>query len=251
MISSVHNSIIQHAIKLGKYRKYRKKHHSFIMESETHIIDIANQNPLSIDQLIISESYILETSKFPVYIPKKIVSPNVFKHIQQTKTSKGLLAILKKPNWHFDLLKKSNRIVYVDGIQQPFNLGAIVRNATAFKMDAIVMKPETVDLFHPESLRASAGTALTLPSYTYSLPKLKKLFPTHTLITLDPRGTIQIHSLNIPKYFIVAFGPEKGFQDIPKHSQSVVIPMSNNLDSLNVASCSAIIFYYLKNSPQI
>lgn len=94
----------------------------------------------------------------------RVVDENLFKRIASTVTSQGVIALARLPEWDFSRLFESERpVVVLDGLQDPGNVGAILRSAEAFGAGGVVFAAGTASPFHPKTIRASAGSLFRLP----------------------------------------------------------------------------------------
>ena len=140
LYSSVHNDKIKELKKL-KEKKYRDQLGKYIVEGD-HLIKEA-------DQLGIWEcAYILDGKDVDINAPKNYVTKEVLKYITDLETP-TMIGIVKK-------VTKDNigdKIVILDNIQDPGNLGTIIRSAVAFNADTIVLSNDTVDLYNSKVIR--------------------------------------------------------------------------------------------------
>ncbi len=143
----------------------------------------------------------------------------------------------------------SYRVLALDGIENPQNLGMIIRSATAGYIDAIILpKKGSASLVSALTIKASVGTIFKLPIIeSNSLYKsLKALESKSTLISLELSSQENLFSLDIPKYAIFILGNEsRGVsEEISKLSElKVKIPMNRDVESLNVAITASLISF--------
>lgn len=180
-----------------------------------------------------------------------LVSDEVFKDISDTKSPQGILGVLEQRYEKIEDLDIENmkKTLYLDGIQDPGNMGTIIRTADAFGFDCIFIKSGTVDPFGPKVVRATMGSIYRVPIYylndhIYELKKLKKqgyiLYSTY----LD--GSTPIKDVDYNNRFIITIGNESlGVSDevIEISDELIKIPMEGNAESLNAAIASSIIMY--------
>jgi RNA methyltransferase, TrmH family len=245
MITSKDNPKIKHIKKLLSNSKYRKEQNAYVLENQNFIEDTLNQSPHLILEIIHANNP--ESIKDRLHSNTELteVSDEVFKTLPNVKTSFGALAICKIEQ--SERPKTPSTIIYLDTINKPNNLGAILRNAAAFNCNLVALSPNSTDPYHPESIRASAGHIQKTPIVTSTLDELIKTYPNHNIYTLDSNATKGIEDIPIKKPALFIFGSEKGISDdIKKHIQSGTtckISIQQNVDSLNVAATTAIILY--------
>lgn len=143
-------------------------------------------------------------------------------------------------------LPDSFRLLALDGINNPQNLGMIVRSAAASKIDGIVLPRRNSTKLSPLVMKASAGTLFKIPIYyCEDLSEILTLSDT-AIITLSSHAKDDIHSLKIPSRSIFVLGNEsEGVSDavMRASTHSVSIPMHRGVESLNVAVTAGIVSF--------
>jgi len=167
-------------------------------------------------------------------------SPALFNDISDTKTSQGILALFERPRTTLDQLfaRADSVVVALDGVQDPGNVGTIVRLAAAFDAAGVAILPGSADPFGPKAIRASAGAILNVPCVPSSRDEL--LARGWPLFAADARG----EAIDPPaRGAILAFGSEGAgvSEEIARVAQKIAIPMSSRVESLNVAASAAIL----------
>ena len=140
-----------------------------------------------------------------------------------------------------------HKIVYLDQINDPGNLGTILRTAVAFDYDAVVLSKGSVDLFNEKVIAASKGAIFLIDAFVGELDEIKD---GHQVIvsTLDEES-IFLNECHKPKDFVLVLGNEShgvSPEIIKKADQLVKIEMNDVIDSLNVAIAGAILMNYFK-----
>jgi RNA methyltransferase, TrmH family len=242
------NKYVKLALKL-KTKKYREEENRFIVEG----IRFVEEAILSgyIDYILFSQK-LFKTSDperaMNTDCPKFEVENELLKEICDTENPQGIAAVVKKKNWKFHE-EANDFIVIADGIQDPGNLGTIIRTADAAGAGAVVITKGTVDVYNDKTLRATMGSIFHLP--IISAPNFSELANTLT----DMGYEIYAASLESSKYIYdcdfksksaLLLGneangiPEEHMEFITK---KIKIPMPGGSESLNVASAAAIIIY--------
>ena len=164
LYESVNNSKIKELKKLNT-KKYRDESGLFLIEGE-HLIKEAYQS----DNLI--SLIVLDGNDIDINIDKIIVNEKVMKYISNLECPPKVIGICHK-------LTKSDigsKVLVLDNIQDPGNLGTIIRSAVAFNFDTILLSKDTVDLYNPKVIRASQGMIFHLNINTCDVEsKLKEL----------------------------------------------------------------------------
>lgn len=246
MITSADNPHIKHIKKLLSSKKYRVEAQQFIAQNPKVIQSIAEHHPKAILKV-----YIDETSENPfVDIQADVLPAPLFKSLSSLKTPQGLLAVIQMPTYTADLAQIQNAFI-LDQVQSPANIGAIIRNAVAFGIDAIFTTPNTADPYHPESVQASAGTVLNIPIHTLT-PDILNQVSNYHILGLRKNNSRPLEQLNKTDKKLFVFGSEGSGIQTPwlndKMTQYIAIPISDSVESLNVAATSAIIGYFTRNS---
>ena len=174
------------------------------------------------------------------------------------KLTRGMLCAMKrKPLADVkNLCKDKSRIVILDEVMNPTNVGAIIRSAAALGMDAVILTPGCSDPLYRRAARVSMGTVFQI-EWTFatdnSLDEIKSLgFKTVAMALKDNSLSINDPRLTNENKLAVIMGTEgDGLSDktISDCDYTVKIPMYHGVDSLNVAAASAVAFYQLGNRP--
>lgn len=174
------------------------------------------------------------------------------------KLTRGMLCAMKrKPLIEaVALCKGKSRIVVLDKVMNPTNVGAIIRSAAALGMDGVLLTPGCSDPLYRRAARVSMGTVFQI-EWTFlkddSLEEIKALgFKTVAMALKDDSVSINDKRLTAEEKLAVVMGAEgDGLSDntIAGCDYTVKIPMYHGVDSLNVAAASAVAFYQLGNRP--
>lgn len=244
MISSSQNDRVKYWVSLRE-KKNRDIQKEYIIEGE-HLVQEAYKN--SFLKTIIYTNKLNDNYK---NIELVEVSENIMKKISTTQTPQNIAGIARY--FEEEYIKETNKIIVLDGVQDPGNAGTIVRNSLAFGYNLVFFSTNSVDIYNPKFIRATQG-------YFYSLKII--------------RGEIIkfINNLKENNYQIIATFLDKESQDIrdfipnSKHcivfgnegqgiseevialsNDKIIIKMEENMDSLNVAVASGIVMYTFKN----
>jgi len=198
------------------------------------------------EEIVIEGPKAVADAKTAGWTPALIVGEDVvfsealFNDISDTKTSQGIVALFERPRATLDQLfaRGDSVVVTLDGVQDPGNVGTIVRLAAAFDASGVAVLPGSADPFGPKAIRASAGAILAVPCVPASRDEL--LARGWPLFAADARG----EAIDPPaRAAILAFGNEgSGLSDqIARAARKIAIPMSGRVESLNVAASAAIL----------
>ncbi len=175
------------------------------------------------------------------------------------KLTRGMLCAMRRkllPSVK-DICENKSRIVILDKVMNPANVGAIIRSAAALGMDAVLLTPGCSDPLYRRAARVSMGTVFQI-KWTFmpsdSLDEIKSMgFKTAAMALKDDSVSVDDPELLQEEKLAVIMGTEgDGLSDqtIKRCDYTVKIPMHNGVDSLNVAAASAVAFYSLGNRRQ-
>jgi TrmH family RNA methyltransferase len=230
MIESLTNTKIKYAVKL-KQKKYRNEYNQFLIEGE-HLIIEAQKSDLIDTIFYTSGDYSVNAYQ---------VSNQVFSKISELGNDHGVIAICNKPK----NLPISKKILLLDGVQDPGNLGTLIRTAAAFGFKTIIAE-NSVDYYNEKVIRSSQGALFYVNLIEDSIIDFVRnngdyhVFGTDVLNGKDIRNT----SFKYDKLAIVLGNEGSGVRPIVKDivKENIYIPMSET-ESLNVAIAGAIIMY--------
>lgn len=180
------------------------------------------------------------------------VTPAIMAEISDTETPQGVMAVLWQPDYALaDVLPpgQSSLVVVVDGVQDPGNLGTIVRSADAAGATGVILLKGTVDIYNPKTLRSTMGSLFHLPVVpAEDVPAALKYLTSAgiTLIVGDPADGAPVYDINlkVPVGLVVGnegTGPGNGVLQF--EYVKVTIPMPGRAESLNVAMATSILLY--------
>ena len=193
----------------------------------------------------------------PVYVAEEAC----LKQITGFPLTRGVLCAMRRPPLPKaeDLLKGSTRIVVLEDVMNPTNLGAIFRSAAAMGMDAVLLTPASTDPLYRRCIRVSMGTVFQIPWAWIGenladwpdrgMKLLREFgFKTAAMALRDESVSIDHPALAAEKKLVVVLGTEGdglAVRTIADCDYTVRIPMEHGVDSLNVAAAGAVAFWQL------
>ena len=243
-ITSLKNPKVQ-AWKSLNSKKGREEQHAFLVESPK-MVQEALASGLKVNAVLLRED-LAGNFDLPAGIPAFVLPGHVFNSISETKTPQGVAAVL-------DLETKpaaGPRLLALDGVQDPGNVGTIIRTADAAGFSGILFSRECADLFSPKVLRATMGSVFRLgfsfpPSLPESLEALKK--KGYSVLSSQLDGEPFYERSQIAPSFVLVIGNEgNGVSDEVKAvaTHRLCLPMSGGAESLNAAVAAGIMMYDL------
>ena len=252
MITSTSNQQMKTIVQLNKKAKARRELRAFIVEG----VKMFRETPRELMQRVYVSEQFLKDEKNRACLEQsgieyELVGDGVFLHVSDTNTPQGILAIVKQPVYEFsDLLQgKRTRLLVLEDIQDPGNLGTMFRTGEGAGLTGIIMTRETVDLFSPKTVRATMGSIYRMPFYvtddlSETLYALREA-GVHTFAA-HLRGEKYYDELDYtgPTAFLIGNegnGLRKETADLADNY--LKIPMEGQLESLNAAMAAGILMY--------
>ena len=251
LIRSTHNKTILRIQKLIKSRSARRESGSVVLDG-IHLVqeslqhDWAQDVQIFVEDPVISEEITALIQSAPDATKITLVESHVFKKLTTTKTSQGIVAVAR-------LRKISNgrRIKFalaLQGIQDPGNLGSILRTAAAFDVDAVYLSQGTADAYSPKCLRGGMGAQFRVTIHeNVDLSSIVDKFE-GTVVGASIAGGEDLNALDLTDSTLMLVGSEgAGLTDdiLSKVDHCVSITLAKDVESLNVASATAILCYQM------
>ena len=239
-ITSVNNEHIKELCKL-KEKKYRDSTNLFLVEGE-HLVNEALKKDL-IEEIIALEGEKLTFDRNITY-----VTSTVMKKLSDLNSYPNVIGVVRKTEKNII----GRRILALDDIQDPGNLGTIIRSAVAFNIDTLILSPKTVDLYNSKVIRATQGMIFNLNIVTRDLNSTIKSLKNDNYLILgtDVNNGTDIGSINNLNKFVLIIGNEG--QGMSKElstlcDKNIYIKMNERVESLNAAVATSIILYEINN----
>jgi TrmH family RNA methyltransferase len=185
-------------------------------------------------------------------IEHSVVSEAEFRSAAETESPQGVLAIAEIPRRSLDDLTSASklRLVVLDAVQDPGNVGTIVRTAAALGADATVALPGTVDLWNAKVVRSAMGAHFHHTAFHATNEQLFAFLESEsvTLWGADSSGT-PADAVEAPDRLAIAVGNEGGglSSSVRERASAIVsLPIASNVESLNVAVATGILLYQLR-----
>ena len=239
--TSKQNPIIKQIASL-KDKKFRGKYGLYIAEG-IKMVNEAIKFGLNIDKIVVTESALSEI--LPSNFPVLTVSNEVFDYLSSDTTPQGALAVIKINNC--ELKSPKGNALILDGVQDPGNMGTIIRTAVALGYNDLYLI-NTVDPYSNKVVKASMSGIYFVNLYKCSLSECLTALKGYKIVIADMDGE-SLDGYKIEGNFAIAVGNEgNGISEELKSKGDVVlkIPMDSRSESLNVAVASSIMMYALK-----
>ena len=249
MMTSSSNPQMKWIVQLNKKAKTRYEQRVFVVEG----IKICQEIPSEwIEKVYLSESFFRDPKRMEQWqdYPHEVVSERVFQAVSDTKTPQGILCLVKMPKYSLeDILGKNPHILILEDIQDPGNLGTMLRTGEGAGITGVIMSKSTVDLFHPKVIRSTMGSLFRVPFYiaedlSETLRELKEkgisLYAAH----LEGKLLYQEPDYRKSCGFLIGNEGNGLSQGIAELADAYIrIPMEGNVESLNAAIAAALLMY--------
>ena len=249
-LTSAQNPLIKHLIKLRENRSYRYSQGSIFIEGKKLIQEITKFcSPI---HLFATSPELLNFLPITNISPDSsfLISPSIQKKLSNTLSPEGLFAEVPMPSLVSSLKswEKKKRILILENINDPGNLGTLFRSALAFGWKAIYLITPCCDPFNEKALRAAKGATFHLELASGTWKTIKEFLDAtqKKILIADIKGeTPNSNIINRDKPFALVLGNEaKGVLNTTKHNQTcITLPISEQVESLNVATAGSILMY--------
>lgn len=252
MITSASNKSIKNVQALLSKAKERKKQGVFVVEGPK----MSFEAPYDwVSAVYMSESFFndnrFKEEKKRFFDKTEIVSDSVFKSMSDTQTPQGVLAIVKMPHYEIDELFKGDKteLLVLESIQDPGNLGTMIRTGEGAGVSGIIMNRTTVDIFNPKTVRSTMGSLYRVPFYiTDDLPETIEYAKSKgvSLYAAHLKGKC---SYDRPDYtgacgFMIGNEGNGLSDEIADMADTYIrIPMEGAVESLNAAISATLLMY--------
>ncbi len=263
-ISSPNNSKIKYLNKLYRSRT-RKKEGCFVLEGK-RLIEAAAAGGADFEEIFVTPAFFQqkENKNLLDMLQKKavlnIVDEYIFNQSADTVNPQGIMTVVNEAEYdESSFLKNGKRILMLDRIQDPGNMGTIIRTAAASGFDGIIAAKGSVDIYNQKVLRATMGAIFSLPIWQ----KVSRKKIINILKSKTDEFEIIATDLNTEEYYfqhsygdkvIVLIGNEANGLDedyLELASAEVKIPLAAGIESLNAAVAAAILCYEIAKNDYI
>lgn len=242
LITSTNNDHIKELCKLND-KKYRDASNTFLIETKHLVLEAFKAG-------IIKELILEKDELFPLDVPNvTYVTKQILKKLSKTTNPSNVMAVVEKIKEPDSIGEK---VLILDHIQDPGNLGTIIRSAVAFNIDTIVISPDSVDIYNPKVVRSNQGmmfhTNIIITDTEKLIKELKE--KDYKIIGTKVTNGKDVKEASIYSHFALIIGNEgKGISDnIEKLcDEFLYIKMNDKCESLNASVAASILLYEINN----
>ena len=233
-IESLNNSKVKNWAKL-KEKKYRDETNIFLVEGD-HLLNSAVVKKRVVE--IISTDETMEIPGIPFYL----VTDCIMKKLSSQVSSTKVIGVCKKN----ETQEITGNVCLLDNIQDPGNLGTIIRSAVAFHIDTLILSNDTVDVYNDKVIRASEGMIFNLNIIRADLMNIIKELKkkNYQVYGTDVLNGLDLNEIIFPEKTAIIIGNEgRGMKETIKKECDQLIHIKINCESLNAGVAASIIFY--------
>jgi len=254
-ITSPNNNTVKE-VKQLKERRYREEKGLFFIEGSRFVEEAVKEN-ITLNKLFISEKFASDADNEDLIHRASskshdtfVLTDKLFKEISDTGNPQGILAVISVKQYLLhDVLNDNSFIILLDAIQDPGNMGTIIRTADAAGVTAIIASKGSVDIYNPKVLRSTMGSVFRIPvvhseNIESAIAEIKKhgikIYAAH----LD--GETDYFNIDYPSNSAFIIGNEaNGISDSVASCADMLvkIPMPGKAESLNASIAAALLMY--------
>ncbi|MCB8982301.1 MAG: RNA methyltransferase [Ardenticatenaceae bacterium] len=247
MITSSKNAKVKYVVRLQSERRFRWREQAFVVEGTRWLTELAEGgHPVKL--VFYSEDWSDLTSHVAILqqlaVPVQAVSQEVMAAMSDTETPAGVLAVVGiEPR---PLPARPSLLLILDGVQNPGNLGTMLRTAAAAGVDGVLLGPGCVDPYNPKVLRGSMGAHLRLPIHALTWAEIGPLMAGLTVWLADVAGGVSYTAVSWQSPAALIIGSEAwgaGAEAAALADGRCTIPMHAATESLNAALAAGIILF--------
>ena len=244
-------------------RRVRAEGGAFVVEGAHAVRDLLTRYPEQILTIVTAHGYLPKEGQDDRLVrlassAKQYACPDhQFSKLSDLDVPQGILAVVRQPTWDEGEVLRQPTVLGVFGeqLQDPANVGAIIRTAAALNASGLWITPESADVYHPKVVRATSGALLALPIFAAGdlsglIRQGCRIFAAE--VTGD--GTVSIDQIHqVPRKLVLAVGNESRGLSAQIRRQATTrftIPLSRDIESLNVAATVAIATFYFSRVPK-
>lgn len=261
VISSLQNGMVKLATSL-KQKKYRDKEGLFLAEGVRIVEDIVSVGgeiqAVLYDAELQNERIEVLLSSLDASVRRIAVTPEVYRKIQATEESQGIVAIVKQKKWTLaDIAGGCVHLAVLDRVQDPGNIGTIIRTSEAAGWDGVLVLRGSADIYSPKVVRSTMGTMLHLPVVRGLDENELMNFVRERAIRLYATSVVESKTYDdcdFTQSAAVVFGNEgAGVSEalLASADERIHIPLYGRVESINVAAAAAVICFEGTRQKQI
>lgn len=250
-IESRENSLVKRLVRLSNDRKFRKEMQEMVCEGEK-MLGEALSSGMDIHDILVAEDAELDTAllrQAEGQGAKLYICPSsLLGKVSNVKTPQGVVFSCERPVAELHVLQDAKRLMVLEGLQDPGNLGTIIRTADAFALDGIILCEGCVDPTSPKVVRATMGAAFRMPIAAASLEQTvaflrEQNMPLYAAALSE--SSVPLTHVDLTRAAVMIGNEGRGItkKAAALCTRQIIIPMDGRAESLNASVAASIIMY--------
>ena len=244
-ITSRTNALCTHIRKLASSASYRRRSGEFLCDSPK-LLEEALLRGAALRTVVCTEQTALPA--LPAGVRQVEVPEDLMRSISPMETPQGVLAVCAMPEQQLPQVLEGRRYVVLDGVQDPGNVGTILRTADAFRADGVILVNACADLYNPKTVRATMGAVFRCPVWSGEVEAVSALLKTSGLPLYGAalrQDTVDARSVDYSRCAIAIGSEGRGLSEemLAVCDRTVLIPMHEHCESLNAAVAATVLLW--------
>ena len=245
-ITSRQNPLCVQVRKLAAEGKYRRRTGRFLCDSPKLVQEALRWTPEAVETVLCTSQALLPA--LPGHVRAVLVPEEVMASLAPSKTPQGVLAVCALEDCPLPQTLEGSRYVVLDGVQDPGNVGTVLRTADAFWCDGVFLVGGCADLWSPKTLRASMGAAFRCPVWSCTAQELSQLLrrsdiPLWGAALREDTADVKAVDWSRAALAIGSEGQGLSRELLEMCDGTVRIPMREHCESLNAAAAAAVLIW--------
>ena len=245
IITSRANSLCTHLRKLGTSASYRRQNGEFLCDSPK-LLEEALLHGGDLHTVVFTEGAALPV--IPAGVRLVQVPDDLMKSVSPSQTPQGVLSVCGMPQQTLPEKLDGKRYMVLDGVQDPGNVGTILRTTDAFGADGLLLVNACADLYNPKTVRATMGAVFRCPVWNCTVEQLRALLDASSLTMYGAalrKDTVDARSVEYTRCAIAVGSEGKGLsaEMLDACDQTILIPMREHCESLNAAIAASVLLW--------
>jgi len=246
-IESIQNSLVKHWKKLVLTRKERDKSKEFLVEG-FHLVEEALKQERLILALIVREGVEIPNGWNTEGVHIVEVTNQVANEFAETEQSQGVFAHCRQPEYKEEMYSAWKKLLLIDSVQDPGNVGTMIRTADAAGIDAVILGKGTADPYSPKTVRSGQGSHFNIPIVRGDLIEWVEQLKIAGIRVLGTglKNAVNYTDVEAQTEFALIVGNEGSgvsAELLSMTDKNVKIPLLGKAESLNVAVATGILLY--------
>lgn len=257
-IESKDNPLIRRLSRLAGERKFRRTQGEMVCEGEK-LLREALSSGIPVTEVVLGETRQLDTGLLEqaerqgarlTEVPESLLA-----RLSNVETPQGLAFVCRQPTVSLERLEQAQRVLVLDGLQDPGNLGTILRTADAFALDGIILCEGCVDPVSPKVVRATMGAIFRIPIAMATLEQTAAWLEARRIplyATALSQSSVPLTQVCLDRAAVLIGNEGRGVSErgLQLSQKQLIIPMAGRAESLNASIAAAIVMYEMSRSGQ-